>query len=326
MKLGIIGSGKIVADFLQIIKELPEITLQAIIGTKRSYSTLENIQKAYNVEELFTDYDLFLDEAKIDTVYVALPNHLHYEYAKKALLKGFNVICEKPFTLNLAQFLELKEIALTNQLILLEAITNQHQSNYDVIKRSLPELGELKLIECNYSQYSSRYDAFKEGTTLPAFNPKMGGGALMDINIYNIHFVVGLLGKPKRVTYPPNIEKGIDTSGILLLDYPQTKVVCIGAKDSTSDIRSTLQGTKGAIVVNGATNIVDEVVKQLNGEAVNVIRNNQHSHRMFEEFQEFIRIIETNDLEAVRKNLDHSQRVMEVVEEALQSGQIKLGE
>lgn len=325
MKLGIVGSGKIVGDFLEIINELPTIEFNAIIGTERSLKKLETIQNDYQVKRTFTDYDLFLDEADIDTVYIALPNHLHYEYAKKALLKGFNVICEKPFTLNLTQFLELKKLALTNQLILLEAITNQYQSNYQAIKKNLSEIGELKLIECNYSQYSSRYDAFKEGTILPAFNPKMGGGALMDINIYNIHFVVGLLGKPKKVTYLPNIEREIDTSGILILDYPQTKVVCIGAKDSTSDIRSTLQGTKGAIVVNGATNVVGEVVMQLNDQQSNTMNVNQHSHRMYEEFQAFSQIVETKNLEAVREKLEHSQLVMEVVEEALKSAQLKLG-
>ncbi len=96
----------------------------------------------------------------------------------------------------------------------MEAITNQYLKNFQGIKEAVKKIGTLKIIECNYSQYSSRYDAFKEGTILPAFNPKMGGGALMDINIYNIHLVVGLLGKPERVQYYANIERDIDTSGI----------------------------------------------------------------------------------------------------------------
>ena len=49
----------------------------------------------------------------------------------------------------------------------------------------------------------------------------------MDINIYNIHFVVGLFGKPEKVQYLANIERDIDTSGILVLDYGAFKAVCI---------------------------------------------------------------------------------------------------
>lgn len=325
MKLGIVGSGMIVADFLEMVTDLPDIKLQAIVGTKRSYDKLLEIQKENNIKEVYTNFDECLLMSDVDTIYIAVPNHLHFEYAKKALENNKNVICEKPFTLNLAQFLELKQLALTKQLILVEAITNQYLSNYHSIKNSLSELGEIKIIECNYSQYSSRYDAFKEGTILPAFDPKLGGGALMDINIYNIHFVVGLLGKPQRIQYLPNMEKNIDTSGILVLDYPNTKVVCIGAKDSTSEIRSTIQGNKGSIVVNGATNVVSEFEKHIKSEPKITINDNSHNHRMYEEFKEFERIISEYDMETVKKQLEHSQIVMEVVEAAQKDSGLKLG-
>lgn len=257
MKLGIVGAGMIVKDFLTMTPLLPEIELKAITGTPHGIDNLEKLQMQYGIDRVYTDIDECLANEEIDTVYVAVPNHLHFAFAKKALEAGKNVICEKPFTLNLAELEELAELAQTKQLILLEAITNQYMMNYQKIKEAVPTLGEIKVIECNYSQYSSRYDAFKAGEVLPAFNPKFGGGALMDINIYNIHFVVGLLGAPSSVKYLANIEKDIDTSGILILNYPDTKVVCIGAKDSTATIRSTIQGTKGSVIVNGATNVLD---------------------------------------------------------------------
>lgn len=325
MKLGILGAGMIVSTFLEMVKELPEIKLKSILGTERSYDKLLTIQKENKIDQAFTDFDEFLEKSDIDTVYVALPNHLHFEYAKKSLEAGKHVICEKPFTLTLAEFVELKELALSKDLVLVEAITNQHLGNYQTVKNIMPELGDLKIIECNYSQYSSRYDAFMEGTILPAFNPKMGGGALMDINIYNIHFVVGLLGKPASVRYLPNIEKGIDTSGILILDYPETKVVCIGAKDSTSEIRNTIQGNKGSILINGSSSVIVEVEKQINGEEPVIYKDNAHPNRMHEEFAEFYRMISTHDMEATKKQLNHSELVMEVVESALQDAGIKLG-
>ncbi len=52
---------------------------------------------------------------------------------------------------------------------------------------------------------------------------------LRDLNIYNIHLLVGLFGKPNRVEYLPNVERGVDTSGILVLDYGNFKAVAIGA-------------------------------------------------------------------------------------------------
>ena len=42
--------------------------------------------------------------------------------------------------------------------------------------------------------------------------------------------------------------------GILVLDYGNFKAVAIGAKDCSAEIRSTIQGDKGAITIFGATN------------------------------------------------------------------------
>jgi predicted dehydrogenase len=324
MKLGIVGAGMIVKDFLTMTPLLPEIELKAITGTPHGMDNMEKLQMQYGIDRVYTDIDECLANEEIDTIYVAVPNHLHFAFAKKALEAGKNVICEKPFTLNLAELKELAELAQTKQLILLEAITNQYMMNYQKIKEAVPTLGEIKVIECNYSQYSSRYDAFKAGEVLPAFNPKFGGGALMDINIYNIHFVVGLLGAPSSVKYLANIEKDIDTSGILILNYPDTKVVCIGAKDSTATIRSTIQGTKGSVIVNGATNVLDN----FDIESKAGIENfdfKQNSHRMYEEFKAFQRIIAEKDLKEAALRLQHSEEVLRVVEQALADAHVQLG-
>ncbi|WP_407372073.1 Gfo/Idh/MocA family protein [Carnobacterium sp.] len=325
MKLAIIGAGMIVNDFLTMIGDVPGIQLEAIVGTERSMDKMKSLKRKYGIHQVLTNYEDCLESTDIDTVYIALPNHLHFSFAKQAILNKKNVICEKPFTLNLYEMKELKELALTNKVMLLEAITNQYLTNYRKIKESIKDIGTIKLIECNYSQYSSRYDAFKNGEVLPAFNPKMGGGALMDINIYNIHFVMGLLGEPKEVSYLANIEKGIDTSGILSLDYGDKKVVCIGAKDSTAPIRTIIQGDKGAIIIEGPTSIIERFTVIDHQNKSEVIDSNVHTHRMYEEFIEFERIIRESDFEAMTQHLDHSELVMSVVDKGLESAGITLG-
>jgi len=326
MKLAIIGSGNIVHDFLTITKDLKNTELTAIIGTTRSIDILDQLKSEYHIGAVYTDFDTALAESDFDTVYVAVPNFLHYQFAKKALENGKNVISEKPFTVKLAEFIDLKEIAMKNHLVLLEAITNQYLQNYVDLKEKLPELGDLKLIESNYSQYSSRYDAFEAGKILPAFDPKKGGGALMDLNIYNIHFIVGLLGRPEKISYLPNIERNIDTSGILMLDYGNSKAVAIGAKDSVSPIRKTVvQGNKGSIVVNGPTNEMRSFdVYDKDKNLLEQVDHNIYPHRMYQEFIEFEKIIQNNDLKEVATRLQHSEDVMWVVDQALKSAGLKL--
>lgn len=325
MNLAIFGAGKIVQEFLEMVKDIPEINLTALLSSERSIEKNKDLIVTYDIDGVYTNEDEILKRTDVDTVYVALPNHLHYEFSKKALEAGKHVICEKPFTLTLKELEELEAIALEKDLVLIEAITNQYFANFAQLKEDLNDVGDLKIIECNYSQYSSRYDAFKEGTILPAFNPKMGGGSLMDINIYNIHLVVGLLGKPNRVQYYANIEREIDTSGILVMEYDQTKVVCIGSKDTSAPIKSTIQGTDGSLIINGPTNTLESYTKIIGKLTEEVIDLKVHPHRMYEEFIAFNRIINEHDMDTVREKLTHSKIVMEVAEKALEDASIKLG-
>lgn len=81
MKLGIVGAGMIVKDFLSFSHELPEIKLEAIVA--RNIENLKNLQDKYNIKEIYTDLDECLKNPSIDTIYVAVPNNLHYSVAKK---------------------------------------------------------------------------------------------------------------------------------------------------------------------------------------------------------------------------------------------------
>ena len=324
MKLAVLGTGKIVQEFLPMIQQVSDVELVALLSTPRSLDKAKEMQSHYQIQEVYIDYETLLANDTIDTVYVALPNHLHYQYTKAALLQGKNVICEKPFTLNAQQLQELIQIATEKQLILLEAITNQYLNNFLQIKKDLAKLGKIKIVECNYSQYSSRYDAFKEGKILPAFDPQKGGGALMDINIYNIHFVVGLFGKPEKVQYLANIERNIDTSGILVLDYGDFKAVCIGAKDSTANIRSVIQGTDGSIEVLGATNEMPRYERRSKTEAEDV-NVNLDKHRMYQEFEKFTEVIAQKNWDFASEKLNHSLTVMQVVDQAIESANLHLG-
>lgn len=319
MKLAILGTGKIVEEVLPVLKEINGIELSAILSTPRSIEKAEKLAELYAISQASSDYDSILANPDVDTVYVALPNHLHYDYAKKALLAGKHVICEKPFTLTLAEFEDLAKIAEQKNRILLEAITNQYLGNFASIKANLAKLGDIKIVECNYSQYSSRYDAFKRGEIAPAFDPAKGGGALRDLNIYNIHLVVGLFGKPERVQYLANMERGVDTSGILIMDYGNFKAACIGAKDCSADIKSTIQGNKGSIAVLGPTNSMPELLLSLNGQSMTMINENSLNHRMHDEFVAFQAIIEHEDMTATKLALDHSHLVMEILDQAVNS-------
>ncbi|WP_297421348.1 Gfo/Idh/MocA family oxidoreductase [Clostridium sp.] len=311
MKIGIVGAGMIVKDLMAAIPHLKDLELEAICGRKSGGIAMNELKDKYNIKNIFYDYNEFLN-SDLDAVYIALPNNLHFEYAKKAIEANKNVIIEKPMTSTYKEALILSDLARESKLFIFEAITNQYLPNYKKIKELLPSLGEIKIVQCNYSQYSSRYNSFKEGKVLPAFDPNFSGGALMDLNIYNIHYVVGLFGKPKNIEYYPNIEKGIDTSGVLILDYDNFKCVCIGAKDCKAPIANNIQGDKGCIYQDTPANVCERFELLMNDGTSSLINENNYNHRMVNEFIEFSDMIKNNDLEKCYKMLEHSLIVSEV--------------
>ena len=130
---------------------------------------------------------------------------------------------------------ELVDLARAKKLFVFEAITVLHNDVIAKMKENLPRLGQIRMMLANYSQYSSRYDNYLKGVVDHSFDPKYLGGALRDINVYNIHYAVELFGTPQKTHYYPNTGfNGIDVSGTMVLEYDGFSAVCTGGKDSDS--------------------------------------------------------------------------------------------
>lgn len=315
MKLGMIGSGMIVSMALSALKETDEIQCTAILSRDPEQEKVRRLRQAFAIERSYADRQAFLRDDSFDTVYVGVVNSLHYEYVRAALFAGKNVICEKPFTVNGKQAKELMTIAEQKKLFLFEAVTFRYSPNYESIKKHLAEVGTIKMIQCNYSQYSSRYDQYRRGWILPAFDRQYGGGSLYDINVYNIHFVTGLFGKPDMAQYFANTgPNGIDTSGVVFLDYGGFKAVCTGAKDSNSPAWYLIQGEEGFIRVEGRLGFDEKVYLVKNEQEPVCIGVKSEQHFMAEEFLAIKTIIDTKDHDLTNHYLKITCDVMEIME------------
>ena len=311
MKLGIIGSGMIVKEFLPSLVKLEDLEILGIQGTKSGIEKVEEICKKYNIPN-FTDNFDELCNFGIDTVYIAVPNFLHFEFCKKALEKGINVIVEKPITTNYREAKELEKLAKEKKLFLFEAITTLYFENYKKIKEWIAKIGDIKLVQSQYSQYSSRYDAFKRGEILPVFDLKKAGGALMDLGLYNLHYVLGLFGKPENVKYYANLERNIDTSGVLMMEYENFNAMCVCAKDSEGERIGVIQGSKGKIISEEAPGLVGKVTLKMYDGTMKSFDDGFSKDRVVPEFKAFIRAVNEKDLEFCYRQLEKSLLVSEV--------------
>lgn len=312
MKLGILGTGKIVQEVLPML-EILHLEKLYILGTEHSVKKTQRLCKNYHMDGCFFNYEELLN-ADIDTVYNALPNHLHFSYTMKALEHGKHVILEKPATVTVRELQRLAQTAREKHVILVEAMSLHHTPAYQSIREKISGLGDIKIVNFQFCQYSSRYDAFKLGEIAPAFDPKCAGGALMDINIYNLHAIIGLFGKPKSTQYLPNMERGIDTSGILTLDYGDFRAVAVAAKDCQAPASSTIQGTRGCIHIQVPMNQIESYELLDNQKNRKIYDFHENAHRLSYEFLEFERMIREKDFEKAEELMQISMAATEILE------------
>lgn len=318
INIAVLGTGKIIPEAIGAIQASGKFNVASIWARPHSRDKAAALAEKFNVARFTTDLDDILNDGAIDFVYVGLINTVHYEYAKKFLSAGKNVIVEKPFTTSAAQAQELIDLALSKRLYLFEAVTTLHQPNFFAVRDALSKIGDVKLVLCNYSQYSSRYDAYKRGEVAPAFDPKLFGGALADINIYNLNFVVGLFGLPKKISYAVNRGfNGVDTSGIATLEYENFIAQCVGAKDSGSPCFLSVQGDGGYIYSTSPPNELNSFELSVRGEEVQTFALNKFGHRMIHEFVDFGEIFEQKNYAAVETYLKISRDVMTVVDKII---------
>lgn len=268
MRVAVIGTGfigKLVGP------KLPGFGFEVthVVSTPRSIKKAEALAEQIGEGvQAGADYDAVLASPDVDAVYLGIPNAQHHDYAIRALNAGKHVILEKPMASNYAEAKDIVDTAQAKGLLLFDATTTFYQPSYAKVREWLPRVGTLKVVVANYSQYSSRYDRFKRGDVAPAFDPAQSGGALMDLGHYCLSWICGLFGEPQNVTYLANVERGIDTSGITLLDYGSFKATAIAAKDCGAPSYEIVQGTEGYIRVNDRPNGSGVVELHLNDGSV----------------------------------------------------------
>lgn len=313
MKIGTIGSGVIVDGFIQAAVLVEGV--EFIASYSRTLSKAQEFSNRYDMKYAYDSLEEMLKNSEIDTIYIASPNSLHYSQALLAIENNKNVIVEKPFTGTFKGAQELYDKALEKGVYIFEAICNIHMPHFEYIQSKLKTLGDIKIVQANYSQYSSRYDQLKEGIVTNVFNPEFSGGALADINIYNLHFAVKLFGEPQDIQYFANQhENGIDTSGILVLKYDDFVMELTGAKDSASYGFVLIQGDEGTISVPNGSNGLEKVIVTRKDEEIEY--NIQDKPRLYYQVETFQRILEEENYDTMIENLKHSLLVVELAEKA----------
>jgi len=216
---------------------------------------LAKLAKKYDVKHTYdySEYDKCLRSGDVDAVYIALPNHMHQEYAIRAAEAGVHVLCEKPMALTVAECQSMIQACRENAVKLMIAYRlHFEKSNLKAIELAQSgKLGDLRIFSSVFTMQ------VKEGNS--RLQRALGGGTLYDIGIYCINAARYLFqDEPVKVFANrassndvrfSEVEEMVGASLVFPKDRLATFVCSFGASDVSA---YQIVGTRGDLVVKNA--------------------------------------------------------------------------
>ena len=248
IKWGIIGLGNIANKFAQTVKAMDSVELEAVASRNKEKS--EAFGKVYDVpsEKCYSSYEELVKDESIEAVYIAVPHVFHKELSILCLKNGKAVLCEKPVTMNENEIREVINVAEENKMFFMEAMKTRFLPINQKIKYWINEgrIGEVRLLQADFG-FNAQFDPMNR-----LFNKDLGGGALLDVGIYNVSYSSFIFGNyPKSIKSNLYIGKtGVDECVSINLEYEEGKQAQLYGAINLNTIRdANIIGTKGRICV-----------------------------------------------------------------------------
>jgi predicted dehydrogenase len=191
IRVGLLGSGFMGKTHAQAWRQLENAKVVVVAGLPLD-SAAEVAASVHS--EVTTSLDEVIARDDVDAIDVCLPTSMHEEFAVKALNTGKHVLCEKPLALSLESADRILEAADKSGRILMVAqvvrFWPQYRAAYEIVRSG--ELGQLLAARVSRTSRRPNWGAW--------FNdPEMSGGALFDLHIHDLDYLVALWGKPRSV-------------------------------------------------------------------------------------------------------------------------------
>jgi predicted dehydrogenase len=245
LRWGIVGTGGIAGAFARDLL-LDGHTITAV--GSRAQDTADAFAREFGLAVAHPSYEALAADPDVDIVYVATPHSLHHENAALALQSGKNVLVEKAFTINAAQARDLIEMARANSLVVLEAMWTRWLPHMTRIRQIIANgvLGEVRSLHADHSQL------LPADPTHRLNDPRLGGGALLDLGVYPVSFASQLFGPPGTVQAAATLTPtGVDGHVAAILSYPGGAIATFQAASTMRGPNTaTVTGTQGRIEID----------------------------------------------------------------------------
>jgi len=193
-------------------------------------------------------YDDLISDPDVDAIYISLANHLHLEWATKALNAGKHVLCEKPLATSHVEAKIMAGAATANDKLLVEAIWTRWHPRFERVVElvNAGDIGELQSIDSAFTFPATFEDNYR-------LVPEMGGGSLLDVGPYQAHVWSALA--PKSLEFV--IQSAVANIGPTGIDLTTEVTATVAETLQVSALTSFEQDEKQTLTILGASEKIE---------------------------------------------------------------------
>ena len=311
VRWGILGTGKIARAFAKALKDVPDAVLAAVAS--RSAGKAQAFAQEYGAGAAYGTYQELADAEGIDLVYVATPHPRHADNALIALRAGKGVLVEKPFAMNLREAEQVVTLARSRRLFLMEAMWTRYLPAFDEVRRIVAsgEIGSVRQVVADFGI------APDFGPEHRAFNPELGGGALLDLGIYPLSIATALLGPVAAIKAQAELgDTGVDVqTGFTLRHEGGGLSACSCSLQARTPCELTVSGSRGHVRMNTMFHRATSVSVRLEDGSARTVETPYLGNGYVHEVIEAQRCFQAGLLESPGMKLEETLALMGVMDE-----------
>lgn len=194
--IGIIGAGGIAKHHLGAISRHRQTKVLCLADT--DLNRAQSLADRYGISRVTVDPNRILLNAEVNTVIIALPTFLHYEWLLRCARAGKDILTEKPLCRTVSEGKHVLRTCTKHNVRL--AVGYMRRFSPARLKvRSLVQAGALgRPVTWQISSFGPRSD-FYRGPGNWMWDRHKGGGLVMDGSIHDFDFACWILGQPTRM-------------------------------------------------------------------------------------------------------------------------------
>ncbi len=216
IRIGLLGASRVSAyAVIEPAAGIEGIAVSAVAA--RDVSRAEVFAEANGIPQVEADYEALVTSDAVDLVYNGLPPAAHARWSIAALEAGKHVLCEKPFAMNAREAGAMVEAAERTGNALIEAY---HYRFHPLFERVLALLGSGRIgaVRKLDAHFNVR---IADNAGEIRYDPALGGGAMMDLGCYCVHWVRSVMGAEPEVlsAAATRHESGVDVAMKAVLEF-----------------------------------------------------------------------------------------------------------